>query len=220
MRAVAAVLSTLVLTAVTLALLLYEPWAVLGIVPVLVLCMLVVPFVRIDVLPWLVVPPLAALTLWAFSVPGAYVVAAAGAILCAALFAIVLLVRLVVLPTRKPITTAARRTWIGSLVVGIVVAIVAAATMPLELRFRLSEDAMTRTARDVLAGERDPAAIERIGLWKVRRAERLPGGVLFLIEGAGLFDSHGFLYSTDGLPPAGARYYGSGWYLVTEDFEL
>jgi hypothetical protein len=84
------------------------------------------------------------------------------------------LVRLVVLPSRKPVTTATRRTWIGSIVVGIVVAFVAARTMPLELPFRLSEHAMTHTAHEVIAGERDPETIERIGLWKVWRAERLP----------------------------------------------
>ena len=220
MRAVAAVLSTLALIAVTLAALLYEPWAALVVVPVLALCILIVPFIRIDLLPWLVVPPLAALTLWAFSAPGGYLIAAAGAVICAAMFAIVLLVRLTVLSSRKPLTTATRRMWIGSVLAGIVVAFVAAGGMALEVRFRLSEDEMTRVARAVIQGERDPEAIERIGLWNVRGAKRLPGGMLFLVEGAGLFDSHGFLYSTDGLPPPGARYYGGGWYLVTEDFEL
>jgi hypothetical protein len=134
-RAVAAVLSSLALVLVTVAVLFYEPWAMLGIVALQVLCILVVPFIRIDLLPWLVVPPLAALTFWAFSAPGAYVIAIAGAIFSASLFAIVLLVRLVVLPPRQPVTTAVRRTWIGSALAGIIVAFFAAGGAALELRF-------------------------------------------------------------------------------------
>jgi hypothetical protein len=220
MRPAAVVVSCLVSFGGTIALLLYDPDAALVVLAAVALCLVIVPFVRIDLMPWLVTPPLAALTLWSLSAPGGYVLAIAGVALCAVLYGIVLLVRLTALRSRMPLTTVARRAWRASVVVGVVAAVVAVTTIPLELRFRLSEDAMTRTAREVLAGKRDPAAIARIGLWNVRRAERLPGGMLFLVEDAGFFDSHGFLYPTDGLPPPGARYYGGGWYLVTEDFEL
>jgi hypothetical protein len=79
---------------------------------------------------------------------------------------------------------------------------------------------MTRTAREVVAGTRDPETIDRIGLWNVHEVKRLPGGMRFLVEGAGFFDSRGFLYPTDGRPPPDASYYDAGWYTWTSDFEL
>ena len=35
-----------------------------------------------------------------------------------------------------------------------------------------------------------------------------------------LFNQHGFLYVTNGLPPPDAKYHGSGWYTWSTDFEL
>lgn len=215
-----ALFSSLVSFWATIALLLYEPDSAFIVLAAAVVCVAVVPFVRIDMLPWLVTPPLAALTVWSFSAPGGYVWAFAAVVLCTALFAIVLLVRLTALRSRRPVTTGIRRAWLGSAVTGVAAVAVASTTIPLELRFRLSENAMTRTAQEVIEGKRDPATIKRIGLWNVRRAERMPGGMRFLVEGAGLFDSHGFQYPTNGRPPPNAKYFRSGWYFWTLDVEL
>ncbi len=210
----------LVLFCGTIGLLLWEPGTAFIVLPLSALCLLTMPFVRIDVTPWLAAPPLAAVTLWAGSAPGYYVLPLVGASFCAVLFGLVMLVRFGPLRRRKPPTREARRPWIVSLVAGLVVVFVSAGTMPLELRFRLSEAAMVEAARDLLAGRRDPAEIERIGLWKVDDVETIPGGIRFLVEGAGLFDQTGFLYVTNGLPPPDAKYYESGWYTWSTDFEL
>jgi hypothetical protein len=203
----------------TLALLLYEPDAAFAIIPAILVLTIVTPFVRLDATPWTVTPPLAALALWSGSAPGFYVHGLFGASLCAAVYGVVMLVRFSALSRRRPVAAPARRAWLTSLVLGLVVAFVTGGAMPLELRFRLSEDAMTRTAREVIAGERDPATIERIGLWNVSRAERLPGGMRFDVEGAGILSPEGFLFPVDGLPPPEARYYRSGWYLWTSQVD-
>lgn len=212
------VAGSLLLFSGTLALVLWWPDAAFLVLPIVLLCLVVVPFVRIDLAPWLVAPPLAAVTLWAASAPGYYVLPLAGATLLAALLGVVMLVRFNL--RRRPPTREAKRAWLACVVLGIVMAFVSAGAMPLELRFRLSEGAMVRLARDVLDGRRNPAGVEWVGLWKVKDVERIPGGVRFLVDGAGLFDQHGFLYVTNGLPPPDARYYGSGWYTWSLDVEL
>jgi hypothetical protein len=72
--------SSLGLFAATLALLLLEPsagfWLAVGLPAVIALA-----FIRIEWLPLLLVPTLSALTLWAFSTPGAYLIGAAGGVL-------------------------------------------------------------------------------------------------------------------------------------------
>lgn len=204
----------------TLALLVYEPDTALVIIPAILLLVVVTPFVRPDATPWTVTPPLAALALWSGSAPGFYVLGLIGASVCAAVYGVLMLVRFSALSRRRPVTARSRRAWLASLVLGVVVAFFTGAAMPLELRFRLSEDAMTRTARDVIEGRRDPETIRRIGLWDVREAKRIPGGMRFAVERAGLFDTKGFAYTVTGIPPEGGRYYRNGWYIWTSDFEL
>jgi hypothetical protein len=105
-----------------------------------------------------------------------------------------------------------------------VLLVIAARTeAPLAVRFALSEDAMNDAARAVLAGERNPATIDRIGLWHVRDVRRVRGGMRFQVEGAGLFSGAGFAYQADGLPPPGDnvfRYYRGGWYTWTSSFSF
>jgi hypothetical protein len=204
----------------TLALVLPFPDAAFLVLALLLPCILILPFVRLDLTPWLAAPPLAALGLWAGSAPGYYVLPLVGATILALLLGVVMLVRFGPLQRRRPPTKEAKRAWVTALVLGILIAFVSGGRMPLELRFRLSEDEMRHLARDVLDGRRDPAGIEWVGLWKVKDVERFPGGVRFLVDGAGLFDQHGFLYVTNGLPPPDARYYGSGWFTWSTDFEL
>lgn len=210
--------SSLVSFAVALGLLLYDPRTELAIGVAALLCLLVVPFWRIDLVPWLVAPLGAALGVWAPSAPGGYILSYVGAALCGAIFGLLAFVRLAL--WRTPASRFVQGVWLGSAVIGIVVLVAARGTTSLELRFALSEDAMTRTAGDIIEGRRNPATIDRIGLWKVRNVTREPGAVRFFVQGAGIFDSHGFLYPTNGLQPPDAVYYGSGWYTFTSDFEL
>jgi hypothetical protein len=214
------VAGSLVLFSVTLALVLWVPDAAFLVLAILLLGLVVLPFVRIDLIPWLLAPPLAGVTTWSGSAPGYYVLPLAGAVLVGVLLGVVMLVRFSLLQRRRPPTPEAKRAWLTTLALGIVIVFVSLGTMPLELRFRLSENAMAQLARDVLEGRRDPAGIEWVGLWKVKDVERIPGGVRFLVEGAGLFDEHGFLYVTNGLPPRNATYYDGGWYTWSTDFEL
>jgi hypothetical protein len=204
----------------TLALLVVETDAAFAVIPAVIVLLAVTPFVRLDRTPWAVLPPLAALALWSSSAPGFYVHGVLGASVCALLYGLVLVVRFTVLGRRMPLSPPAKRAWLWSLALGIVVAVVSLGGMPLELRFRLSEDAMTRTARDVVDGRRDPDTIARIGLWNVAEAERIPGGMRFIVEDAGLFDRHGFAYTATGIPPERGRYYRDGWYLWDNGFEL
>jgi hypothetical protein len=210
----------LVLFGGTIALLLWEPDAAFILLPAIALCIVVVPFFRIDWTPWLAAPPLAAVAVWSGSAPGYYVLPLTGAAFCALLLGFVMLLRFSLLQRRTPPTREARRAWIVSLVAGLVVAFLSAAAMPMELRFRLSESAMTEAARELIEGRRNPSAVDRIGLWKVEDIEVFPGGVRFLVEGAGLFSQFGFIYVTNGLPPPDARYYRDGWYTWDTNFEL
>ena len=108
-------------------------------------------------------------------------------------------------------------------VVALLLVIAARTEAPLAVRFALSEDAMNDAARAVLAGERDPTTIDRIGLWNVRDVLRMPGGMRFQVEGAGFLVASGFAYQADGLPPQGPyefEYYRGGWYTWTSSLSF
>jgi hypothetical protein len=218
-RVAAAGLGSLLLFGAPVALQLWDPDAAFAILAAALLCVLVVPFVRVDLTPWLVAPPLAAVALVSVSGPGEFVPALAGVVLCALLYGVVLVVRLTLLRHTQPPSRAVTGVWAGTAVLGVAVFLVARTALPLELRFRVSEEAMTDAARAVIEGRRDPREIERIGTWKVVKAERLPGGMRFLVEGSGLFGRHGFHYPTDGLHQPYARYLGDGWFTWSEDDE-
>lgn len=206
--------------ATTLALLVVESDAAFAVIPAVLVLVAVTPFVRLDATPWTVIPPLAALALWAGSAPGFYVHGLVGASVCAAIYGVVLILRFAVPDRRRPLTPRARRVWLASVVLGVVIGFVTSAATPLQLRFRLSEEAMTRTAHAVAEGRRDPETIRRIGLWEVRDVKRIPGGMRFAIEHAGIFDLQGFAITFTGIPPDRGRYYRDGWYRWDNGFEL
>ena len=169
-----------------------------------------------EAIPWLAVPPLSALTLWSFSAPNAYVFAAVGAVVGWCLVGLVLLVRLL---SRAPATRSEYVVWGGSIVIGLLLLIAARTEAPLALRFELSEDAMNDTARAVMAGEGDPATIDRIGLWNVSDVRRVRSGMRFRVDDVGFLSGAGFAYQADGLPPPGPyafEYYRAGWYIWRE----
>ena len=208
----AAAASSLGLFTATLALLLLEAAAGFWLAIALPLAVVALAFARSDWLPWLLVPTLSALTLWAFSAPGAYIVPAAGGILGWSLLGVIIAVRWL-RQTRPSLR------WRITVATGVVVLFAGFATMPLDLRFRLSEDAMNETALAVIRGERDPDTIGRIGLWNVGQAYRVPGGMRFTVRETGLLSSSGFAYQADGLPPQSDgdsfRYWRRGWYIWT-----
>ncbi|WP_144069999.1 hypothetical protein [Nonomuraea indica] len=72
---------------------------------------------------------------------------------------------------------------------------------PMLARFTLSRPALDAAARTVSQGGPLPRDDEWIGLFPVEGAERIPGGLFFAVEGAGLIGSTGFAYSPDGEPP-------------------
>ena len=68
---------------------------------------------------------------------------------------------------RRPLARDEAWAWGGAVVIGALMLVAARTEAPLALRFALSKDAMDDVARAVLDGERDPATIDRIGMWNV-----------------------------------------------------
>jgi hypothetical protein len=64
------------------------------------------------------------------------------------------------------------------------------------LRFEAGKPWMDGAAAQVTAG--GSTSDRWIGLWPAESIERVPGGMRFLVSGAGLFDQEGFAYSSDG----------------------
>ena len=168
-------------------------------------------------MPLVVAPPVAALTLWALSVPGADVVTAAVAVLVWVVVGVILVARVLALLARTPVRREPLAVWTGALFVALLVFAAGVWDVPLRARFELSEDAMNDVAREVLDGERDPETIERIGLWDVENVRRVAGGVRFTVRNAGFITRTGFAYQADGRPAydgsGGFRYYRAGWYI-------
>jgi hypothetical protein len=82
---------------------------------------------------------------------------------------------------------------------------------------------MNEAALAVMAGERNPATIDRIGLWNVSEVRRVRGGMRFRVEDVGFLAGAGFAYQADGLPPPGPyefEYYRAGWYMWREQITL
>ena len=173
----------------------------------------------VDRVPLVVVPPLAGLTLWSLSVPGADVFTAAVAVFIWLVIDVILIVRVLALLARTPVRREPLAVWTGALFVALLVFAAGVWDVPLRARFDLSEDAMNEVARDVLRGERDPETIERIGLWNVHNVRRVAGGVRFTVRNAGFLSSTGFTYQPDGRPPYdgidGVRHYRGLWFIWT-----
>ena len=226
--------TSVVLFAATLATLLFVPFpaeavaASLLVLVVAILCLaLIAVFAAargsaedrwVDRVPLLLVPPLAAFTLWSLSVPGVDFFSAAVAALVWLAFGVLLLVRIGRLLAQPPVRRDLLALWTCALFVGLLVFSAGVSDVPLEVRFALSKEAMNDVALAVISGERDPGTIDRIGLWNVDDVERVAGGMQFRVREAGFLSSTGFAYRADGLPPSGEdsyRYYRAGWYIWT-----
>jgi hypothetical protein len=170
------------------------------------------------------------LTLWAMSVPDGFfdlaMIAGAawfllGAIWLAGLFTLAFLVRFESPRLREP----TRPVWYWLVQPALVVATAALllTNAPALARYRASRDAMNKTVRAVLAGDRDPDRIKRIGLYRVSHAEKVGRSFRFEIEGAGFIDGLGFAYSAKGPPPNSKddrfEYWDGHWYIWTHRFD-
>jgi hypothetical protein len=147
---------------------------------------------------------LCALAVWGYaeSVPGGildFELLGLASTLCLLLSWIVRMVIAVTLRLRRKRPVAWRRFVVQPLIV-VAVGTLFLVRSPLEMRFDLSHGAMDRTAIAVMAHQQDPRTIDRIGLFSVERAERIPGGFRFIVSDTGLFDESGFAYSPDGSP--------------------
>jgi len=165
---------------------------------------------------------LAAATLVAFSPPGGYF------IIIVLGFWVWLVVGLTWLgrfignvAVQRPIGIRGWTTWLVAPVIVLVSAGAIHQDIPLVLRFRISEPAMTRFAKHTLV-EPTGNPPDRVGLYKVGRVEMLDGGVGFTVAGAGIVDESGFAYSPQGPPAEGGgnsyEHLGGDWYLWEQDF--
>ncbi|MEI8196990.1 MAG: hypothetical protein WCI73_13915 [Phycisphaerae bacterium] len=78
---------------------------------------------------------------------------------------------------------------------------------PLTLSFMLSRPAMERLAHEV-ASSPGPYADRSVGWFAARRIERAPGGMRFIVDGAGFIDGEGFAKFTTPPPPGRSA---DGW---------
>lgn len=165
-------------------------------------------------------PLLVAMTFWAFSIPGTYFFVSATLGLVWVLLALFWIGRFGYVLVRRRPSTAQIAAWLALPAIVLAAAIAVSLDVPMRARFELSRPAMDRAARDVLAGRRDPQAIDRIGLWEVERAERGRGTFRFLVKESGLFDPVGFAYSPHGRPPNfgedAYRHVSGPWYVWEE----
>lgn len=170
---------------------------------------------------------LALLALVSVSVPGGYFAVDLLAYFGLAVLGLVWLMRLVLaIAAAVYYRHAMVRAWRWAVVpVAIAVVIVLVrARVPLRLRFELSRGALDRLAARVVSGTVDPNDVTGhwVGTYPVERVERLPGGMRFLVRGAGFFHIGGFAYSPGQAPPVvGEDYYHhitGPWYAWIEGF--
>jgi hypothetical protein len=172
-------------------------------------------------------------TAWAVSVPGSYFFTGLTSMLVWLALALAGFVRLVLAFIDPASRTDIRRHWVRWVAMPAIAALTVAMVVtsaPLWLRFGLSRGGMTTYARsvvDTVPGTTDEAAPiadapSRLGLFSVDRAEVIPGGMRFIVSGAGFIDPAGFAYSPNGVPPfIGEDTYehlSGPWYLWTESF--
>lgn len=110
----------------------------------------------------------------------------------------------------------------GTAGVAILTAALLVAHAPFWMRFRASENAMTRFARQVIANPDTPLP-SRVGLYWIETVKTFDGGMGFSVKNAGFIDWGGFAYSPNGRPPGGrkgfhVKHIDGPWYLWIEHF--
>ena len=162
----------------------------------------------------------AALTCWAFSVPGGRLVPVMVAVLVWLCLGLTYAARLgldLVLAER-PRRRAEPVRWLVVPALVIATAGLVLAAVPVRAGLALAEPTVLDFAS---SSSVEPPA--RAGFYRIAEADRLPGGgARFVVEGAGFVDRHGFAYSPSGLPARdGANVYthlDGPWYLWAERF--
>ncbi|MFI6477473.1 hypothetical protein ACIBH1_06055 [Nonomuraea sp. NPDC050663] len=145
---------------------------------------------------------LAALTYVTFSVPGTHFVAALMLVYAWALLGLIWPAALAVTLALRAGRADLRLSWPVWAASPVIVAFAAAAVyfgVPERLRFELSRPALETLAMSVVSeGDKEPGWT---GLFPLRRAEAVPGGARFLVEGTGFLDPCGYAWSPNGRPP-------------------
>jgi hypothetical protein len=107
---------------------------------------------------------------------------------------------------------------------GIALLLAAAAVwyqLPLRLAMNISEPAMTRMAREVIASGQPYGQDRWVGVYRARRIKAVPGGVRFTVEDSDVTYKAGFIY-LPGVDPKKTnwksyKYLGSGWWTWREE---
>lgn len=167
---------------------------------------------------------LAAWTVWGFSFPGGpsmgtYASLALGWFTVGSYW----FVRLVVcsaIGELRPVLDAWRH-WAAPLAVALVTAALLATSVPLLVRFNLSQGEMNQLARDAASGV-VVEGTDSVGLFPIKRVETFQGGVRFIVNEC-MADTCGFAYSPKGPPPnlGGEDSYlhlEGSWYLWEESW--
>ncbi|GGT40732.1 hypothetical protein ACFFV7_40095 [Nonomuraea spiralis] len=163
-------------------------------------------------------------TVWATSVPGWYLMWLALITNAWVFIGLIWLLTLGRMLFRREPLARLRREWpvwsLPPLIVLLVCGLLYVGA-PLEARFALSRPALDGRARAISHGAPLPADDEWIGLFPVGRAERIPGGVRFAIDGTGFLGTTGFAWSPEVEPPEPEgeelyEHWHGPWYLWSE----
>ena len=169
--------------------------------------------------------------LCAFGMPGALFIPAMLGILAAVCLGGIWLVRYTVAAIlgarfqdrilRRP---GARRRWATTPLCLLAIVILLVTQVPLYVTFWISKGAMERMAAELMQPSvcYQPNANRWLGVYPVDHVETIPGGMRFLVKGAGFIDREGFAFSPDGPPPGTshqiyAHFWGS-WYIWVQRF--
>jgi hypothetical protein len=165
----------------------------------------------------------------ATSVPGTYfelyMISLPVWILIGAVWAVRLLVALVIAWRRRhPVFRcwSTWRRWAVAPVIVMITILLLVTGAPLRLSFWASRTSMDHLALRVLESPSSAPTEEWIGVYHAERIQAIPGGMRFLVRGAGFIDPEGFAYSPNG-PPAvlGEDYYthwSGNWYVWRESY--
>jgi hypothetical protein len=167
---------------------------------------------------------LAAWTVWGFSFPGGPSMDTYASLVLAWLtVGSYWFVRLLVcsaIGKLRPILDAWRR-WAAPLAVALVTAALLATSVPLLVRFNLSQGEMDQLAHNAVSGV-GVKGTDSVGLFPIERVETFQGGVRFIVNDC-MADTCGFAYSPERRPPnLGGEdsylYLEGGWYLWEESW--
>ena len=116
------------------------------------------------------------------------------------------------------------RTWRRWLLTPVIVActiLLLHLNAPFRLAFYLSRPAMDRLAQQVLDAPDEAPRGAWVGLYNADAIETVPGGMRFIVSGAGVFTRVGFAYRPSGPPPVTPdryRHIEGPWYVWIEDW--